>query len=292
MDANFLNCIEGLYGEDYTTALLGYLLEYSENMDLLNIFHCNIVEKSVSNQKKIKNGQFDLCIENNSNCIVIENKFYAPFTYVRDKHQLKRYAEWLSTQDEKNKVLICLCLEARKNEIKSIFSELQENKIKYEIICWENVIDILNKGDEIQKGLASFVTERYLRRVFFDITEVKKMFNIETAKAYNKILDMVDRVRDLIKDENLSIGNIKQEERAYGFYFHKKSTEYWFGFEPYFWELTGIPFDLQLGNKPKNFNPRFNYTHGSLYGKHVIFDKDEITKDSKLASVISEICNN
>lgn len=292
MDKVFLKCIEGLTGEDYTTALLGYLLEYSRSELLLNKFYIqNDIRINISNQKVIKNGRFDLFIETGKSCIVIENKFYASFTYINDINQLERYSSWLNDQPYENKTLICLCIESRKNEVEKIFNSIKNDDVMLCIICWEQVVDILIKGDEIQKGLAAFVTERYLRRISFSRSEVNTMLDINTAKAYNKIFKMVERVKDLIRDDNIKIkGNIKYEQGAYGFYFTVNKNEYWFGFDPKYWEITGTPFDLQLRNNSKIMNDRFNFSHDELFGTHLIFTSSEISEDTKLASLLKHVC--
>lgn len=293
MDKILLNCIEGLTGEDYTTALLGYLLEYSSNEVLSDIFSIqNIITKSnITNQKKIKNGRFDLFIECENSCIVIENKFYASFTYVNNINQLERYSSWLSSQSYENKTLVCLCIESRRSEVEKIFSSIKNDDVTSKIVCWEQVVDILNNGDDIQKALSIFVTDRYLKRISFNQCEVDTMLDVNTAKAYNKIFKMIERIRDLIKDENIKLkGNIKYEQGAYGFYFLVNKKEYWFGFDSKYWEITGIPFDLQLRSNSKNINERFRFSHDELFGKHLVFTSSEIEEDTKLASLIKNVC--
>jgi len=293
MNSNYLNCVEGLTGEDYTTAILGYILEHNQNEELLRVFtinNCNML--SISNQKTITNGRFDLFIESKNGCIVVENKFYASFTYVKNIHQLQRYSSWLDDQSYDKKTLLCLCIESRKHEVESIFRNIYKKGVNYIVLCWEQICDILNNGNEIQKELSGFVSDRYLRRISYEHGEVANMLNIETAKSYNKIFIMIERVKDLIKDEDIVInGNTKYDQGAYGFYFRVKNSEYWFGFDPKYWEITGVPFDLQLRNNPKKKqNERFNFSNPELYGKHLILTSNEIADDTMLASTIKSVC--
>ncbi|WP_052296356.1 hypothetical protein [Gracilinema caldarium] len=48
MDKYIFKYIEGFAGEDYTTALLGYLHEYSNNEVLLNMFSMQDIIKKTS----------------------------------------------------------------------------------------------------------------------------------------------------------------------------------------------------------------------------------------------------
>jgi len=291
MDTNFLRCIEGLSGEDYTTALLGYLLENSKNEALLKYFDLNNDKnKIITTQKTIENGRFDLFMEIGNSCIIIENKFYATFTYVNGIHQLERYSNWLSNQIYENKTLICLSIESRRNEVNLILKNINNN-IKHIFLSWEEVVDILKTGDDLQKRLSEFVSDRYLKRISFAPREVNIMLDSDVAKTYNKMFEMIKRIKDLIADENIEIlGSIKYEQGAFGFYFSVNNNEYWFGFDSKYWEITGIPFDLQLRNNTNNANERFIFCHKDLFGKHLVFTEDEIIEDTKLASLIKFVC--
>lgn len=284
---------EGKYGEDLTTAIFKYCCSTDEFRQFINSKLIRIDQNTIINdQKRIKNGRFDLLIENTDEYYIIENKFFASFTNVNNKHQLKRYYDWLLASDYSKRELIVLTIKRRKKEVEEFFDQLNaDNRIATRILLWEDIV-VFCKGAEniVLKELAYFVDRKYLKEINIEEEKIMKLFDKEIATTYNDLIKMINKIHDLLKDELSNVGNLKNDEKvSYGFYFHKEKKEYWIGFDPSFWVKTGIPIDFQYrADKVNEPNSIFEPIEG-FYGFHYRFKTSELTSDSNLYSAINRI---
>jgi len=287
---SLFNEIEGKSGEDFTTLILKYIL-ISDKSLCKTLFDVNSIDKGIiSTQKRILNGRFDLFIEDDENCLIIENKFYANFTNVNNEHQLLRYYNWLSDQNYNTKKLIVLTIKRRKNEVDIIFKSLISNThILKEIIFWEDLINKLDINNVIHQELATFINAKYLQSIILDSWSVEMLSTKDNAQTYNKILKLVVKIHDLLEDDKINVQRVKYEDNSYGFYFKKKGKEYWFGFDPVFWEKTGNLIDLQYRVKNIKDNTMNFIQIEGLYFNHYLFSKDDILSDETLLEKLNII---
>src|SRR5690606_4482988 len=120
-------------------------------------------------------------------------------------HQLERYFNWIKNQDFKYRKLICLSVESRRKEINNILKNLNRDSIEAKFISWEDIIELLDAQSEVQRELKYFIKNRYLNQIILHQQEIDIMFNKESAESYTKIIQMVDRVKELIKDDAITI---------------------------------------------------------------------------------------
>jgi len=242
---------------------------------------------------------------------VVENKFFAGFTYSSDgKNQLVRYCDWLIKQKQ-TKRLIVLTVKRRELEVKKVIDELlSQYQSEISIVCkyWD---DLLVKWRSISTNscyliiineLIEYIDSHYVKSVLLTNKEIEIMSSKEEGIAFSKLLELVDKAYDYASNNYQIIEKVKWDEgRDYGFYFMRNKNEYWFGLWTNAWANNGCPINLQLRkiNKKEvdkmdkdalvDFTKSGYYKIGDEYGLDYPFSSEIISTDDKVIEYLSKV---
>lgn len=171
--------IEGLSGENLSSALLSYLIFNSREIrdSMISLLsekspagpityssHFACRAEYPTNDEKYGNGRLDILIQLDDAAVGIENKFFSSFQNNQPKKYLDSITSVANSLHEINKsetrsLLYILCPESRKEEAKKEI----ENPENTAIITWEEVISTIIKVDNVSDPVVKIVQREFLQ---------------------------------------------------------------------------------------------------------------------------------
>lgn len=245
---DFLISIDGLRSEDLTSEILSYILNKQEYSVYQRMFYNYLIEKhinkdtqeldfKVTTQVSFPNfGRPDILIKNDSDVFLIENKFYAPYSY---GNQISRYFKLLQSADfdgYKNKAICLLTIESRlphykkiiEDDIKSLSNIDRTIKLKY--LTWNKLLHLFKSNDFIIGNLSNYIYRNFLIDITINEKEMKILKDISTPQAIQKVFDIISRIRSNLNNEGFSTGRMSQSIIFFGFNIELLKCTVWFGY--------------------------------------------------------------
>lgn len=239
----------------------------------------------IETQKGLEDhGRPDLFIENDRVCAIVEVKvcqFLGPTA-----HQQDHYFSYLSKHKAPERWLVFLVPKAwvHRESLEQSFESLRPgcggNGVQTKIVCWEDVIDIIEKNDlhlvsPFFSEFHQFLEARYRPSpIVFCPSEVRMLFSKNFPTALSKLELLINEIEEMSGEydpKGHKEGKLCLVE--YGLYFFGNWGDthvLWFGMWTDFWKETGIP--LCFGVKedcPPNISEAFR---ASYKGKIQSFD--------------------
>lgn len=193
---NLLSQIEGLRGENLSSALLRFILMRSqdartqlaelitglvgESFSTMNRFACSL--ETGTTDAIHGNGRVDLLVEMDDGLIGIENKFNAGFQDGQPQKYLKELSKIATTSADagfiaKDRYLLLILAPAeRRREIQNRIAELTAEEQEHcRFLSWEEMLEVLqevlptqdSKTKEVIQDFSGYVN-RYLKKSFFN----------------------------------------------------------------------------------------------------------------------------
>ncbi|PSW18310.1 hypothetical protein C9I98_16540 [Photobacterium sanctipauli] len=178
---NIFSEIEGLAGEDLSSALLNYLLLNSlevrtEFISLLSDVsptgylscyrHFSSTTEYTTSHKAFGNGRIDLLLQLDNAVVGIENKFWASF----QQNQPEKYLETLKevsinlkniNNSEVHPLLFILCPASRAVEARGKAKQLENVRV----ITWQKLISAFKEIDTLSNPLVDMVLREFIRYI-------------------------------------------------------------------------------------------------------------------------------
>lgn len=244
---NFLLSIAGLSSENLTTEVLRYILENDAYKIYQKVFFNYLFDDdknldssgysfTITTQGHYKDGIPDLLIENDNYAIIIENKFYAPYS---GGNQISNYINILNKEFRhiENRTVYLLTIRARLEYYKKLvqedvgkLSEKEKDGVDVKFIIWEELLRRFESGDFIISHLTEYIKKKFLYEIKFKKEELELLSNENVPAALDKLYTSISKLRDLIDgDEQFKVGRIGQSYNYYGFMIESKYYKVWFG---------------------------------------------------------------
>lgn len=244
---NFLLKIDGQSTEDLTSEVLCYILTtdgYSVYQKIFFnfIFNNNLYRDSselgfdISTRTKFtKFGVPDILIKNESEVIIIENKFFAPYS---GDNQISRYVNILTEYftGYKKKTIFLLSIKSRIEYYNSLIKEdikrsgVDINQVEIKNLIWEEILELFKSDNFVIQNLSNYISKKYLTNISFNKTEIEMLQKVELPIMIQKVFDLVIRVRDLLLSRGFTGMRIGQSNQYLGFTIKLKNTDVWFGY--------------------------------------------------------------
>jgi len=203
----------------------------------------------------------DLFISNNKISIVVENKFFAPFS---KKDQMVRYSDWLHDNPKESQYLILLTIQSERRTkeramigqfsvvdetiktFEDVTAHLHYRGITLKVVLWDELIEQLPPGNEIIDSLIQYVKNTFLNEVIFDKEMHDMIESSKVPEALEMVWNAVKTVKDRLGPRGHEVGNIGQSRLQYGFSFVTNKYSFWFGCYLPVWKSHGAPWILQM----------------------------------------------
>lgn len=273
MKENIFNVVEGLTGENLTTAVLKYLLENEINQKIfINMVKAKINDIIEYDQNSIVTaqsgiaqiGRFDLKIDTKNYILIIENKFFASSS---KGDQIKRYIGYLKKEcpSYKKRILLVITIKDRlffyKNSILEEFRysswndlkiKLKDEGIEIDLLAWDDLLDLFSENVEIINEIREFIKIRYISQTILNKEELSMINTEHIPDILEKYWNSVGKLRDNWDFEQFNTGRMSQSQRYFGFYVKKKNNEIWIGYSHEMWKIYGKPFIIQINVQESN----------------------------------------
>jgi len=245
---DFLLQIDGLTSEDLTSEILSYIL----NKDFYSPYQRLFYNQLFANFKNFDTRQYgfevvtqenygsllgtpDIMIRNNDIAVVIENKFFAPYS---GGNQISRYVKLLEKHYSScsYKAVYLLTIRSRKNHYDTLIKDDLKKNLKYkttvkiDFLIWEDLLELFKSNDFIIGNLTKYIEKKFL----VDLTLNKKQMNIlkdkNTAEAIAKVFDIVRLVKGELITGKYTTERVGQSYQYFGFFIKLNNIDVWFGY--------------------------------------------------------------
>ncbi|KQH86747.1 hypothetical protein AMR76_06560 [Vibrio furnissii] len=251
---NIFSEIEGLHGENLTSALLHYLLLNSQEVkdafiDLLSdhspllepIYsyeHFSVKKEYPTQDDKLSNGRLDLLIQLDDFVIGIENKLHASFQpnqpekYIKSINEVGQQLEKIYS-NSMSCLLFILCPEYKKGE--AVEKTKFDSKMMA-VITWEQVLNKFKNIENVDSPRASILLDefiKYLSAQFSFFPSFKKKSHHFRSSFPARGTSLQYELNNAIwkffpsPSNHISIGN---NWLGYGFHYSQEAQGGWFGF--------------------------------------------------------------
>ncbi len=269
--------IEGQSSENLTSATLAYLLRHGEQRAFLRLFLIRLLQHEFDHDALLDGfeikvdiplddkGRADILIESEEFLIVVENKFYASFSY---GDQIKRYMEYLMEfRNGRKGILVLLSPEERGPYYLSMVKEqlgitekesgkaleqikelMVDEGIKFTWLTWEKLLQDFACGNFVVEHLSDFIKSRYLKDTTLTKEELKMINQNDIPVILEKLWTSIDKVKDALA-EDYKVKRTSQSRLVYGFFMSEPWGDLWVGSYTNTWRDYSTPVIIQIKDK-------------------------------------------
>jgi hypothetical protein len=268
MTEEFFSLIEGLTSENLTSEVLAFVLRERMYAPVQRLFFSYLLNDGTSRSTSERDfsiatrlryqgyGEPDILISGTDSMILIENKFYAPYSGI---DQLSRYFRLLKVHPDfkeiPKKALVLLTPSGRVDlylaeiirdfaavnkrvvDLPSLRSMLDREGITFRILEWQEILRLFESADFVLSSLSAFIKDSFIKEVKLMENEMQLLQSEAFPAALQKVLDGVmlarERVHALGTDTKSS--RFTQSIDVYGFYAKSRISGAWFGYYRQLW---------------------------------------------------------
>jgi hypothetical protein len=247
MPESIFEFTDGQSSENLTTEILHYILVSDAYAPYQRLFYSRLFPSegnrstddygfSISTQVDYgPHGRPDLVIENEKRIIVIENKFYAGFSF---NDQMLRYFQYLDSVngfDEKYLVLLTIRDRAsfyhqqmvQQFSGKESFGELmdyfREHRVFFKSLIWDDILNDFDSNDFIISNLKDYIQTKYLTSSILVNYEMEWVNDSSVPELLEMLWDGINKIKVELLEGNYDVQKTSQSRLSYGF----SIEEYW-----------------------------------------------------------------
>lgn len=297
----FLGRIDGLSSEDLTTEMLGFILSSPTYAPYQRLFYSLVLsdgmlkdtqerQYEITTQMSFQEfGRPDMLIENDNQVILIENKFYAPFSL---DNQIYRYYSFLKDNyTSKEKYLILLTIKDRiELYLKDIRKQFEahltsdksdelinfcvENGVSFQTLSWEDIFRLFGAEDVIIANLKNYIQSKYITSTILKEREIAMINSKEVPMLMDKLWASIDKIRDMLSGENYKVLRTTQSRIFYGFAVERFWGKVYVEYYHYSWLNYNTPYMMQIRSDWVDHNYRSQDLETHLKSINFIYDKN------------------
>jgi len=297
----FLGRIDGLSSEDLTTEMLGFILSSPTYTPYQRLFYSLVLsdgmlkdtqerQYEITTQMSFQEfGRPDMLIENDNQVILIENKFYAPFSL---DNQIYRYYSFLKDNyTSKEKYLILLTIKDRielylkdirkqfeahltSDKSDELINFCSENGVSFQTLSWEDIFRLFGAEDVIIANLKNYIQSKYITSTILKEREIAMINSKEVPMLMDKLWAGIDKIRDMLSGENYKVLRTTQSRIFYGFAVERFWGKVYVEYYHYSWLNYDTPYMMQIRSDWVDHNYRSQDLETHLKSIDFIYDKN------------------